>query len=89
MQECMPLCDHLDDFNSIILDLKNIDIKVDDEDQALLEISPYPTPTLFKIMQMKIPTIQKRVNSNNKITLVILYSFQIIVDRIDFKLYLL
>jgi len=36
MKECMPLCDHLDDFNRIILDLKNIDIKVDDEDQALI-----------------------------------------------------
>jgi hypothetical protein len=36
MKECMPLCDHLDDFNRIIFDLKNIDIKVDDEDQALI-----------------------------------------------------
>jgi hypothetical protein len=25
MQEGMPLCDHLDDFNRIILDMKNID----------------------------------------------------------------
>ena len=30
------LCDHLDDFKIIILDLKNIDIEVDDEDQALI-----------------------------------------------------
>jgi hypothetical protein len=36
MKEVMPLCDHLDDFNRIILDIKNIDIKVDDEDQALI-----------------------------------------------------
>ena len=28
--------DHLDDFNTIILDLENIEIKVDDEDQVLL-----------------------------------------------------
>jgi hypothetical protein len=36
MQEGTPLCDHLDDFNRIILDMKIIDIKVDDEDQALI-----------------------------------------------------
>jgi hypothetical protein len=36
----MPLCDHLDDFNRIILDIKNIDIKVDDEDQALILLCP-------------------------------------------------
>jgi hypothetical protein len=36
MKEGMPLCDHLDDINRIILDLKNIDTKVDDEDQALI-----------------------------------------------------
>lgn len=28
--------DHLDDFNKLILDLKNIEIKIDDEEQALL-----------------------------------------------------
>ena len=36
MQEGMPLCDHLDEFNKILMDLKNIDIKIDDEDQALI-----------------------------------------------------
>ena len=36
MQEGAPLCDHLDDFNIIILDMKNIDIKVDDKDQVLI-----------------------------------------------------
>ena len=28
--------DHMDDFNKIILDLENIEIKIEDEDQALL-----------------------------------------------------
>jgi hypothetical protein len=36
MQEDTPLCDHLDYFNRIILDMKNIDIKVNDEDQILI-----------------------------------------------------
>jgi hypothetical protein len=30
MQEGMLLCDHLDEFNKILMDLKNIDIKVDE-----------------------------------------------------------
>jgi hypothetical protein len=42
MQEGTPLCDHLDYFNRIILDMKNIDIKVDDEDQALILLCSLP-----------------------------------------------
>lgn len=33
--EDMPIKDHLDVFNSILLDLKKIDVKVDDEGQAI------------------------------------------------------
>jgi hypothetical protein len=36
MKEDIPLCDHLDEFNKILMDLKNIDVQVDDEDQALI-----------------------------------------------------
>lgn len=35
--------DHLDDFNKIILDLENIEIKIDDEDQALLLLRSLPS----------------------------------------------
>lgn len=36
MQSSRTLEDHMDDFNKIILDLENIEIKVEEEDQALL-----------------------------------------------------
>jgi hypothetical protein len=36
------LCDYLDDFKIIILDLKNIDIEIDDEDQALILLCSLP-----------------------------------------------
>lgn len=41
MKEGMPLCDHLGDFNRIILNLKNINIRVDGEDRALILLSYY------------------------------------------------
>src|SRR3954467_10377517 len=39
MVEGTPLKQHLDVFNSIIMDLGNIDIKVESEDQALIVLS--------------------------------------------------
>jgi hypothetical protein len=36
MKEGMPLCDHLDEFNKILMDLKKIEVQVDDKNQALI-----------------------------------------------------
>ncbi|KAG8479497.1 hypothetical protein CXB51_029285 [Gossypium anomalum] len=36
MEKGTPISQHLDTFNYIILDLKNIDIKIDDEDRSLI-----------------------------------------------------
>jgi LTR polyprotein gag-polypeptide-like protein len=36
LQEGKPMKPHLDEFYSIIMDLQNIDVKVDDEDVAIL-----------------------------------------------------
>src|SRR4051812_2010318 len=42
MVEGTPLKQHLDVFNSIIMDLGNIDIKIESEDQALIVLSSLP-----------------------------------------------
>src|SRR4051812_26707844 len=42
MDEVTPAKQHLDVFNSIIMDLGNIDIKVESEDQALIVLSSLP-----------------------------------------------
>ena len=42
MQEGTQLQDHLDSLNSIMLDLRNIDVKVEDEDAALVLLVSLP-----------------------------------------------
>ncbi|GLT72015.1 hypothetical protein SLA2020_439880 [Shorea laevis] len=42
MEEGTPLGNHLDEFNKILMDLKNIDIQIDDEDQALILLCSLP-----------------------------------------------
>src|SRR3954470_16560882 len=42
MDEGTPVKQHLDVFNSIIMDLRNIDIKDESEDQALIVLSSLP-----------------------------------------------
>ncbi|KAJ4730101.1 Retrovirus-related Pol polyprotein from transposon TNT 1-94 [Melia azedarach] len=42
MQEGIPLRDHLDQLNTILLELRNIDVKVEDEDAALILLVSLP-----------------------------------------------
>jgi hypothetical protein len=42
MKEGTPIKDHLDELNRIIMDLKNIDVSIDDEDQALIVLCSLP-----------------------------------------------
>ena len=49
MQEDKSIDDQLDTLNKLILDLENIDVSIDDEDQALLLLSSLPKSyTTFK-----------------------------------------
>jgi len=42
MQEGTPLRDHLDQLNTILLDLRNIVVKIEDEDAALILLVSLP-----------------------------------------------
>ncbi|KAJ9541754.1 hypothetical protein OSB04_028260 [Centaurea solstitialis] len=42
MKEGMPLKEHLDELNSIHMDLKNVEVKIDDEDAALILLVSLP-----------------------------------------------
>ena len=42
MKEGALVSDHLDEFNKIFLDLKNIECKVEDEDHALILLCSLP-----------------------------------------------
>lgn len=42
MQEGTPLREHLDQLNTILLDLRNIDVKIEDEDAALILLVSLP-----------------------------------------------
>ena len=42
MDETKELRKHIDEFNKVILDLKNIDVKIEEEDQAILLLSSLP-----------------------------------------------
>ena len=43
MKEGTQIKDHLDELNKILMDLKNIDVRIDEEDQALILLCLLPS----------------------------------------------
>ena len=43
MHEGTSIKDHIDEFNKVVLDLSNLDVKIDDEDQAVLLLCTLPS----------------------------------------------
>jgi len=39
-----PIQNHLDEFNSIIIELESLDVKIEDEDKAILSVVSLPLP---------------------------------------------
>nr|KYP69065.1 Retrovirus-related Pol polyprotein from transposon TNT 1-94 [Cajanus cajan] len=42
MKESTPLKEHLDEFNSILMELRDIDVKIEDEDSAMILLASLP-----------------------------------------------
>ena len=42
MREGTPLKEHLDELNSILMELRDIDVKIEDEDLAIISLASLP-----------------------------------------------
>ena len=50
MKEGTPIKDHLDELNKILMDLKNIDVRIDEKDQALILLCSLPPLKILLIV---------------------------------------
>ena len=70
IQEDKSMDDNLDEFNKIIIDLKNIGIKIEDEDQAMIILSSLPNGTFMESMKyalvsLTLEEVQVALKSND------------------------